>query len=151
MTHTCAPFYLYRAVYHTGASHPGTAVSGIVRLHITCSITTAVNRLSLLITVSQAIVLLRQDLALHNGAKASIFSLAFAEVAELVDAHDSGSCGGHLVEVRVLSSALSTFNEIQSLGITAIPHLVPPRQQARLLPSWEGCMQLRCSSFFEFE
>ena len=44
-------------------------------------------------------------LALHNSAKASIVFLAFAEVAELVDAHDSGSCGGHLVEVRVLSSA----------------------------------------------
>ena len=43
----------------------------------------------------------------YNGAKASIFSLTFAEVAELVDAHDSGSCGGHLVEVRVVSSAFS--------------------------------------------
>jgi hypothetical protein len=29
----------------------------------------------------------------------------FAEVAELVDAHDSGSCGSNPVEVRVLSSA----------------------------------------------
>ena len=28
-----------------------------------------------------------------------------AEVAELVDAHDSGSCEGNLVEVRVFSSA----------------------------------------------
>jgi hypothetical protein len=46
------------------------------------------------------------DLALHNAAKAFIFSLLPAEVAELVDAHDSGSCGGSLVEVRVLSSAL---------------------------------------------
>ena len=55
---------------------------------------------------SQDILLVRRDLALQNGAKAFIFSLAFAEVAELVDAHDSGSCGGHLVEVRVLSSAL---------------------------------------------
>jgi hypothetical protein len=89
----------------------------------------------------------RRDLALHNGAKASIFSPTFAEVAELVDAHDSGSCGGYLVEVRVLSSALSTFNELQSLGITAIPHLISPLQQPRLLPSWEGCMQLRCSFF----
>ena len=58
-------------------------------------------------TASQDILLVRRDLALHNSAKASIFSLTFAEVAELVDAHDSGSCGGHLVEVRVLSSALS--------------------------------------------
>jgi hypothetical protein len=56
---------------------------------------------------SQNILLVKRDLALHNGAKASIVSLTFAEVAELVDAHDSGSCGGHLVEVRVLSSALS--------------------------------------------
>jgi hypothetical protein len=56
-------------------------------------------------TASQDILLVRRDLALHNSAKASIFSLTFAEVAELVDAHDSGSCGGHLVEVRVLSSA----------------------------------------------
>jgi hypothetical protein len=54
---------------------------------------------------SQNILLVKRDLALHNGAKASIVSLTFAEVAELVDAHDSGSCGGHLVEVRVLSSA----------------------------------------------
>ena len=46
------------------------------------------------------------DLALHNAAKASIVSPVLAEVAELVDAHDSGSCGGSLVEVRVLSSAL---------------------------------------------
>jgi hypothetical protein len=58
----------------------------------------------------QGILLRKRDLALHNGAKASIFSLTFAEVAELVDAHDSGSCGGHLVEVRVLSSALGNFN-----------------------------------------
>ena len=57
-------------------------------------------------TASQDILLVRRDLALHNSAKASIFSLTFAEVAELVDAHDSGSCGGSLVEVRVLSSAL---------------------------------------------
>ena len=55
---------------------------------------------------SQDILLVRQDLALQNGAKASIFSLAFAEVAELVDAHDSGSCTRKGVEVRVLSSAL---------------------------------------------
>ena len=56
-------------------------------------------------TESQDMLLVKRDLALHNGAKASIFSLTLAEVAELVDAHDSGSCGGHLVEVRVLSSA----------------------------------------------
>jgi hypothetical protein len=56
-------------------------------------------------TESQDILLVKRDLALHNSAKASIFSLTFAEVAELVDAHDSGSCGGYLVEVRVLSSA----------------------------------------------
>ena len=56
-------------------------------------------------TESQNILLVKRDLALHNSAKASIVSLTFAEVAELVDAHDSGSCGGHLVEVRVLSSA----------------------------------------------
>jgi hypothetical protein len=68
-------------------------------------------------------------------------------VAELVDAHDSGSCGGHLVEVRVLSSALSTFNELQSLGITAIPRLSPPLQQSRLLPSWKGCMQVDAALF----
>ena len=49
------------------------------------------------------------DLALHNAANASIFPLLLAEVAELVDAHDSGSCGGSLVEVRVLSSALFTY------------------------------------------
>ena len=61
---------------------------------------------------SQNILLVKRDLALHNGAKASIVSLTFAEVAELVDAHDSGSCGGHLVEVRVLSSALSSFDEL---------------------------------------
>ena len=64
------------------------------------------------IAESQDILLVRRDLALHNGAKVSIFSLTLAEVAELVDAHDSGSCGGHLVEVRVLSSALSDFNEL---------------------------------------
>ena len=61
---------------------------------------------------SQDILMVRRDLALHNGAKASIFSPTFAEVAELVDAHDSGSCGGHLVEVRVLSSALSSFDAL---------------------------------------
>ena len=61
-------------------------------------------------TESQDILLVRQDLALHNGAKASIFSLTFAEVAELVDAHDSGSCTRKGVEVRVLSSALRNFN-----------------------------------------
>jgi hypothetical protein len=63
-------------------------------------------------TESQNILLVKRDLALHNGAKASIVSLTFAEVAELVDAHDSGSCGGHLVEVRVLSSALSSFDKL---------------------------------------
>ena len=31
--------------------------------------------------------------------------LEYAEVAELVDAHDSGSCLGNQVEVQVLSSA----------------------------------------------
>tara|TARA_B100000686_G_scaffold122212_1_gene129441 strand:+ start:798 stop:938 length:141 start_codon:yes stop_codon:yes gene_type:complete len=31
--------------------------------------------------------------------------LEYAEVAELVDAHDSGSCASNGVEVRVLSSA----------------------------------------------
>ena len=61
-------------------------------------------------TGPQNISLVKRDLALHNGAKAFIVSLTFAEVAELVDAHDSGSCGGHLVEVRVLSSALSNIN-----------------------------------------
>ena len=108
-----------------------TAVSGIVRLHITCSITTAVNRLSLLITVSQAIVLVRQDLALHNGAKASIFSLAFAEVAELVDAHDSGSCGGHLVEVRVLSSAYGKSKIYDSFHFRLGQHLTSLLSQYR--------------------
>ena len=64
-------------------------------------------------TASKDILLVRRDLPLHNGAKASIFFLAFAEVAELVDAHDSGSCGGHLVEVRVLSSAFSKIKGLQ--------------------------------------
>ena len=32
----------------------------------------------------------------------------YAEVAELVDAHDSGSCARKGVEVRVFSSALSS-------------------------------------------
>jgi hypothetical protein len=64
-------------------------------------------------TESQDILMVRRDLALHNGAKASIFSPTFAEVAELVDAHDSGSCARKGVEVRVLSSALSTFNELR--------------------------------------
>ncbi len=36
--------------------------------------------------------------------------MKYAEVAELVDAHDSGSCEGNLVEVRVFSSAFS-FNQ----------------------------------------
>src|SRR5207302_9968276 len=65
-------------------------------------------------TASQDILLVRRDLALHNSAKASIFSLTFAEVAELVDAHDSGSCGGHLVEVRVLSSASYKINNLEN-------------------------------------
>jgi hypothetical protein len=64
-------------------------------------------------TGSHDILMVRRDLALHNGAKASIFSPTFAEVAELVDAHDSGSCARKGVEVRVLSSALSTFNELR--------------------------------------
>jgi hypothetical protein len=34
-------------------------------------------------------------------------SLRRADVAELVDAHGSGPCGGDSVEVRVLSSALA--------------------------------------------
>ena len=45
---------------------------------------------------------MRRDVALHNGAKASMFSRTFAEVAELVDAHDSGLCTREGVEVRGL-------------------------------------------------
>ena len=43
--------------------------------------------------------------------------MKYAEVAELVDAHDSGSCEGNLVEVRVFSSApilSSNANDFQS-------------------------------------
>ena len=71
-------------------------------------------------TESQDILLVRRDLALHNGAKASIFSSIFAEVAELVDAHDSGSCGGHLVEVRVLSSAYYKIKELEDFPLFSI-------------------------------
>ena len=79
-------------------------------------------------TESQDILLMKRDLALHNSVKASIFSFTFAEVAELVDAHDSGSCGGHLVEVRVLSSA----SEKQRLG-DILPSLQSARNRCLLL------------------
>ena len=42
------------------------------------------------------------DGAIHTGAT---LAAALADVAELVDAHGSGPCGGNSVEVRVLSSA----------------------------------------------
>jgi hypothetical protein len=90
----------------------------------------------------------RRDLALHNSAKAFIVSLTFAEVAELVDAHDSGSCGGHLVEVRVLSSALSTFNELQSLGITAIPHFIPTTPATQITALLGGLQRYGAAALF---
>ena len=99
-------------------------------------------------TESQDILIVRRHLALHNGTKASIFSPTFAEVAELVDAHDSGSCGGHLVEVRVLSSALSTFNELQSLGITAIPHLLPHTPATQITALLGGLHAIAMQLFF---
>ena len=37
---------------------------------------------------------------------------AFADVAELADAQASGACGGNPVEVRLLSSALSSLHGI---------------------------------------
>src|SRR5580692_8832732 len=37
--------------------------------------------------------------------RCDIFGIHHADVAELVDAHGSGPCGGNSVEVRVLSSA----------------------------------------------
>src|SRR5215831_19219112 len=44
-----------------------------------------------------------------------------ADVAELVDAHGSGPCGGNPVEVRVLSSAFAGFaavsREARSAGV----------------------------------
>ena len=62
---------------------------------------------------SQGLQPVRRDLALHNVAKASIVFLPLAEVAELVDAHDSGSCTRKGVEVRVLSSALYKIKRLQ--------------------------------------
>jgi hypothetical protein len=38
-----------------------------------------------------------------------------AEVAELADAHDSGSCGRQPVEVQVLSSALKKINTLEEI------------------------------------
>src|SRR3954451_4944961 len=43
---------------------------------------------------------------LSNRLVAIVVRVARADVAELVDAHGSGPCGGNPVEVRVLSSAL---------------------------------------------
>ena len=42
------------------------------------------------------------------AAPCAMFAAQHADVAELVDAHGSGPCGGDSVEVRVLSSALSS-------------------------------------------
>src|SRR4051795_2473051 len=42
---------------------------------------------------------------LSNRLVAIVVRVARADVAELVDAHGSGPCGGNPVEVRVLSSA----------------------------------------------
>ena len=49
---------------------------------------------------------------LQGRAKSLILTIPFAhaEVAELVDAHDSGSCGGFLVGVRVSPSASSLLH-----------------------------------------
>lgn len=60
--------------------------------------------------------LARRDLALHNVTKVSIVFLLLAEVAELVDAHDSGSCTRKGVEVRVLSSALHITDRFRMLS-----------------------------------
>src|SRR5919199_1080292 len=44
---------------------------------------------------------------LSNRSVAIVGRATRADVAELVDAHGSGPCGGNPVEVRVLSSALA--------------------------------------------
>ena len=44
-----------------------------------------------------------------------------AEVAELADAHDSGSCEVTLVEVRVLSSAPSHFGSLREAAMKTAP------------------------------
>src|SRR5438093_13055044 len=71
------------------------------------------------------------------------FLYSCAEVAELADAHDSGSCGRKSVEVQVLSSASRNVNELQNLSTTAIPHPNPAPGKC--------CVQPGCSSFFEFQ
>src|SRR5215211_9310606 len=60
-----------------------------------------------------------------------------ADVAELVDAHGSGPCGGNPVEVRVLSSALRRDPRCghQELGATEAARGRTPR---RVLPPEEG-------------
>ena len=50
-----------------------------------------------------------------------------AEVVELVDAHDSGSCEGNLVEVRVFSSAPPSSEggcEIPLISLSALQEVV---------------------------
>jgi hypothetical protein len=57
-----------------------------------------------------------------TAQKLLYFLLSLAEVAELVDAHDSGSCARKCVEVRVLSSAL--YMQRRIIPSMAIPMIL---------------------------
>src|SRR5437764_7682632 len=72
-------------------------------------------------------------------AAAKLFSRA--DVAELVDAHGSGPCGGNPVEVQVLSSAFSGLAEISASQ--RVPRPAMYRSDARSRWPNRGCVARR--------
>src|SRR3954469_24067859 len=80
-----------------------------------------------------------QTVQLSNRLVAIVVRVARADVAELVDAHGSGPCGGNPVEVQVLSSAPPSLREFLFAFSPRVPNQGPNNCSSTTSASVSGC------------